>query len=668
MKSEASRPCCASYLPSSSPPPTAPARGAGLGPSELRRRDAPRAARKIPFRLPSLDRLLCGGCPAGEGILQVCGPAGVGKTSLCLQLAVSLAAGCSPALQRPQRSPASCGEGPSDACDGSPGDAAEGCRGRKRGRSAERNPASCADEAVSNGARSEKLTRIPRGRSSISFSLSLSECCTLSRSSSSALAPSSCLLRALPRGGGAPPRAQSREIPQACRRNAKSAGATHGLQELPRETSVADGCASPPGAAPRRCADGCEKEECGGGQQVARRTLRRTRTLFIDSEGGARLERLRQIAASFAGLRLEGEPSPSARVSGGAARREAEGEARRERHAEGMVMSAEVEAKLERLEREELALQQLVGRIDIARIFDHKELLAVLQHVYLLLTREASLEGGADLGKEAEAFDGPEKAEKEAETPGGETPARLPAEATTVAPASRAVHRGRASQGRRPRETYGLIVVDSLSWIFHPAFFHSAAECAALLLQCANVISLLSTRFQVAAVVTSQLTTAKASFAPLEETRSASRAFAAAFPQAFAPSLGRAWRQVPVYSLGLRWPEGASLSSRGGRRALYSGAFRAEAEAGFPAREIVVFKTPTLFNALGEAAAGDVGTGGEDDRSRARGPEDSLASDDAEPRTGALPVAAVKVVVAGGGVREYETTAKGDGKLRFRWH
>ncbi|KYK65189.1 hypothetical protein TGPRC2_277220 [Toxoplasma gondii TgCatPRC2] len=546
---------------------------------------------RIPFLLPSLDALLAGGCPVGAGLLQICGPPGVGKTSLCLQLAASLAADLSQAPPSPLR--------------------------------ASQHP------------------REP-----------------LLSSSSSASAPRV-------RGRRATPRGNEETGTEAKRRR--------------------QGSATSAGKSRREVVCVSEKSRC---MRWRARDADQRRTLFLDSEGGARPERIRQIVASFKDvfrrgflpckqLRAADEVSPERKREAEKPRaspllRNASQSVTSLRHAEGAreaesrrvaslgdLCIAEQARDEEEREREDEAIEEVMQRIEVARVFDHKELLAVLQHTLSVLTRENdALEEEGEKGLVFTAGDrgGDDENDEEGELDEGvcgrrEEAGDLASESCEFQSVKRA----------RPRETYGLVVVDSLSWIYHPAFFHSAAECTASLFQASSLLAVLSTRFHLAVVVTNQLTTAKTAFAAHDKD-----GFNATFPggcsvppQTFTPSLGSVWQQIPSYSIGLRWssslvdPCNISASSAATRNANSlghcTGSLTSTRQAA-STREVVVFKVPTLFNALGEATEETWKNGG--DLQDVGNKEARGVRNGANRAAGFMPVAPIALSVSQGGVRE----------------
>ncbi|CBZ56425.1 conserved hypothetical protein [Neospora caninum Liverpool] len=612
-------------------------------------RETPSTHLRIPFLLPSLDRLLQGGCPVGEGILQICGPPGAGKTSLCLQLAASLAAGFSP-QRLPPSLHAGCLRFASDfsPAGGSEHEGAAAC-GARSARRASRETAEVGGESDRAKRRRQTAAEPSVG---CHFSSSLA-----SSSSSSGPSPAGAMTTScLPQAGS------SREERRSDRQ------ATHALANEARRhvlTALSGSAVS------------ASSEKQTFSQEAGRR---RRRALFLDSEGGGCPERVQQIVASLVGELFHSserrESSPCTQLSEEKARptesaREAEkaegssllrGSCRTsttQARTQGLLRPSErewegtrVEDEEKRMEREERDIRELSRRIDVVRIFDHKELLAVLQHVLCVLTNENEhRKGEAQLAK-----DGRDEANEETEQEGGDG-VRAGRHSDAV---PKAAGGARVSAPSRPmkrhRETYGLIVIDSLSSLYHPAFFHSAVECTASLIQSANLLTLLASRFVLAVVVTNQLTTSKAVFAPHGRDASTASFLGAGqlSSQTFTPSLGPAWQQIPLYSLGLRWPSGqgahAHISASPVRKRSDSlDRSLAGTRQAISTREIVVFKAPTLFSAVG--AETEEAQSEEGGNARA-GEQEACSRNTAQGATALMPVAPICVYVNQRGIRE----------------
>ncbi|KEP60857.1 UNVERIFIED_CONTAM: hypothetical protein HHA_277220 [Hammondia hammondi] len=623
---------------------------------------------RIPFLLPSLDALLEGGCPVGAGLLQICGPPGVGKTSLCLQLAASLAADLSQAPQSPLHASQHLCEPLFSSSSSASAPRVRGRRTTPRG----------------NEETGEEAKRRRQGHAQ-------SNACPLS--SSLAASPSRAFLassdpRRAPASAGSS-RSETLGDRQATRVLASSPAPRHGSAVSADKRGRAV-CVS-------------EKSRC---MRWRARDRDQRRTLFFDSEGGARPERIRQIVASFKDVFRRGSP-PCKQVRAAdevspARKREAEKpraslllcDASQSvtslRHSEGATEAGsrrfaslggpcvaeqardeeerEREEELEREEecereeegeREEEAMEELMQRIEVARVFDHKELLAVLQHTLSVLTREHEALGEED--EKGPVFTAGNAGVGDENDEDGELDEGVCGRREGAGDVASEGCEFQSAKRARTRETYGLIVVDSLSSIYHPAFFHSAVECTASLLQASSLLAVLSSRFHLAVVVTNQLTTAKTAFAAHDKD-----GFNATFPggcsvppQAFTPSLGSVWQQIPSYSIGLRWPSSLvgpcniSVSSTTMRNANSLGHCTGSPTSTRQAastREVVVFKAPTLFNALGEATEETQKNGG---NLQEVGNKEALGGrNNANRAAGFMPVAPIALSVSQGGVRE----------------
>lgn len=380
--------------------------------------------RRLPFLLPSLDKALGGGIAGGEGIAEISGPPGVGKTSLALQLAVSLAAGCA------QSADCICLARERTVLPSA-------TRTRHRDPTTSPSRARPANHQDSNTSVEEQSAGIDGGRHGLT--------CKRRRSSP------------------APAQIHDPRNSLCCgpRFLGKAASDLPDCRHRASEVS--------PAALPSSAMSARRRRRFPGSR----------RTLFIDSEGGVRSQRVLQVVAAHLGDNGAGYRAPTA-------------QAVREEHRESLQTDADApnEGWLGRMrgtfpggsaQRCGLASETdgdsafVLSCIDVARVFDHEELLSLLQHVLLAVMNVAE-----------------DSSDEKAFPPSGQLP--------------KDKQDARSLEGSDHSRHYALIVVDSLSWIYHPAFFRSAADCTALLMQTVGILRFLSYKFGVAVVVTNQLT------------------------------------------------------------------------------------------------------------------------------------------------------------------
>ncbi|PHJ21812.1 hypothetical protein CSUI_004340 [Cystoisospora suis] len=361
--------------------------------------------RRVPFLLPSLDQALGGGIVCGEGIVEISGPPGVGKTSLTLQLAVSLAAGYAQSTD---------------------------CISPQTG-----------TVPLSAGGRYHREFRI------------------------SGDLPTA-------RTGGGSDEATPKRGPDSTpkRRHHREISRTAGL-----DGNVGSSLGNCPDGSRKigrpTASPSCMREELRGRLPQSRKTL------FIDCEGGVRGQRVFQMVAGHFADHRACSSAATARAAMRAGHQE--GLQTRGRVADSFLPGSSCGALSGNISKAcgsaygtDSDLAFVFSCIDVARVFDHQELLNLLQHVLLTLSDAAGISADAK----------PSACEHPSEEPQG--PDSL-------------------EKNERSRN-YSMIVVDSLSWIYHPAFFRSAADCTALLMQTVGILRYLSFKFGLAVVVTNQLT------------------------------------------------------------------------------------------------------------------------------------------------------------------